>query len=55
MAAIEQSEKEPSLTELVQKWLERTPGLEFDGFNFWGKYEKAVQKLFQEERDEAQV
>lgn len=37
-----QSEKEPSLCDLVQKWLERTPGLEPNGFNFWKKFEEAV-------------
>uniref|UniRef100_A0A6Q2XAM2 Tryptophan 2,3-dioxygenase n=1 Tax=Esox lucius TaxID=8010 RepID=A0A6Q2XAM2_ESOLU len=33
------SEKEPCLLKLVEKWLERTPGLEEDGFNFWKKLE----------------
>lgn len=42
---IEDSEKKPSLSDLVQKWLERTPGLEMDGFNFWGKFEESVEKL----------
>lgn len=46
IAKIEESEEEPSLSDLVQKWLERTPGLETEGFNFWGKYEKAVRQLF---------
>lgn len=55
MKAIEQSEQEPSLTELVQRWLERTPGLELDGFNFWGKYQNAVQKLLDEQIMSAEV
>lgn len=55
MKAIERSEKEPSLTDLVQRWLERTPGLEHDGFDFWGKYQKAVNVLIQEQIDLAQV
>lgn len=42
---IEDSEQNPSLSDLVQKWLERTPGLEMDGFNFWGKFEESVEKL----------
>ncbi|XP_068596428.1 tryptophan 2,3-dioxygenase B-like [Brachionichthys hirsutus] len=29
------AEQEPSLLKLVEEWLERTPGLEVDGFNFW--------------------
>lgn len=39
------SEHEPSLSDLVQKWLERTPGLELDGFNFWGKFKDSVESL----------
>ncbi|XP_022919231.1 tryptophan 2,3-dioxygenase [Onthophagus taurus] len=45
---IEDSEKQPSLVVLVEKWLERSPGLELSGFNFWGKYQKAVEKLLSE-------
>nr|CAD7394363.1 unnamed protein product [Timema cristinae] len=48
--AIERSEEEPSLAHLVQQWLERTPGLEAEGFNFWGKYHRAVQVLLREHR-----
>jgi len=47
--AIQRSESEPSLSALVQKWLERTPGLEENGFNFWGKFQCAVEKLLQEQ------
>ncbi|VEN49279.1 unnamed protein product [Callosobruchus maculatus] len=47
---IESSEKEASLADVVQKWLERTPGLEHEGFNFWGKYKKAVEVLFNEQK-----
>jgi len=54
MIAIEKSENEPSLKDLVQRWLERTPGLELDGFNFWGKYQKAVERLLTEQRELAQ-
>lgn len=39
---IETSEDEPSLLTLVQSWLERTPGLEEDGFNFWKKFQDSV-------------
>ncbi|XP_014247244.1 tryptophan 2,3-dioxygenase [Cimex lectularius] len=45
LADIAQSEKEPSLAQLVERWLERTPGLETDGFNFWGKYKQNVEVL----------
>ncbi|KAH8289325.1 hypothetical protein KR054_003858, partial [Drosophila jambulina] len=40
--AIRSSEDEPSLLELVQRWLERTPGLEESGFNFWEKFQHSV-------------
>ncbi|KAL1509294.1 hypothetical protein ABEB36_004056 [Hypothenemus hampei] len=47
---IELSESQPSLALLVERWLERTPGLEVEGFNFWGKYEKAVNMLLEEQK-----
>ncbi|XP_050295282.1 tryptophan 2,3-dioxygenase [Anthonomus grandis grandis] len=47
---IKRSESEPSLALLVERWLERTPGLEVEGFNFWGKYEKAVNLLLEKEK-----
>uniref|UniRef100_A0A8C3FPL9 tryptophan 2,3-dioxygenase n=1 Tax=Chrysemys picta bellii TaxID=8478 RepID=A0A8C3FPL9_CHRPI len=43
------SEQEPTLLQLVEAWLERTPGLEPEGFNFWGKFEVNVLKSLQEE------
>ncbi|CAG9861386.1 unnamed protein product [Phyllotreta striolata] len=48
---IEESEAEPSLKDLVQNWLERTPGLEIEGFDFWGKYHKAVNEILKEEQE----
>ena len=30
-------------------WLERTPGLEPHGFNFWGKFEENILKGLEEE------
>jgi tryptophan 2,3-dioxygenase len=35
--------------------LERTPGLEADGFNFWGKYKQAVETLLAKQRRAAEV
>ncbi|KAL6479735.1 hypothetical protein MHYP_G00107680 [Metynnis hypsauchen] len=46
-----QSEKEPTLLQLVEKWLERTPGLEEDGFNFWGKLESNIFEGLRREKD----
>ncbi|KAA0201611.1 hypothetical protein HAZT_HAZT010954 [Hyalella azteca] len=57
---IQESEREPSLQELLAKWLERTPGLDSKGFKFWKMYKRAVdaslaaQKLeFDQEKIEA--
>lgn len=43
------SEQEQTLLQLVEAWLERTPGLEPHGFNFWGKLEKNILKGLEEE------
>ncbi|KAM7168673.1 tryptophan 2,3-dioxygenase [Macrochelys suwanniensis] len=43
------SEQESTLLQLVEAWLERTPGLEPEGFNFWGKFEANVLKGLEEE------
>ncbi|GAB1608267.1 tryptophan 2,3-dioxygenase-like [Argonauta hians] len=40
---LQDSLNSPSLFKLVERWLERTPGLEKDGFNFWKKYQEAVE------------
>ncbi|XP_017125795.1 tryptophan 2,3-dioxygenase [Drosophila elegans] len=45
--AIQSSEKDPSLLELVQRWLERTPGLEESGFNFWAKFQESVDRFLE--------
>ncbi|KAJ8335636.1 hypothetical protein SKAU_G00389780 [Synaphobranchus kaupii] len=45
------SEKEPTLLQLVEKWLERTPGLETDGFNFWGKLKENIEAGFKIETE----
>lgn len=47
------SENEPTLCELVQRWLERTPGLEENGFDFWGKFKESVEKLLGEKEQQA--
>lgn len=52
--AVKKSENELSLCDLVQKWLERTPGLEINGFNFWGKYKNVVTMLLENLRKEAE-
>lgn len=49
------SESEKSLCDLVQEWLERTPGLEEDGFNFWQKFKCNVHDLLDREKEKANV
>ncbi len=53
LEVIERSEAEPSLCDLVQKWLERTPGLD-DSFNFWARYQKAVNRLLDQVKTESE-
>ncbi|XP_012678908.1 tryptophan 2,3-dioxygenase B [Clupea harengus] len=48
--AILKSEQEPTLLKLVEQWLERTPGLETDGFDFWGKFEANVDQALKCEK-----
>ncbi|XP_076067447.1 tryptophan 2,3-dioxygenase vermilion [Oratosquilla oratoria] len=49
------SESEPSLLALVSRWLERTPGLGEDGFNFWKKYKVSVDSLIYDQQREAEA
>merc|ERR1719284_1347751 len=41
------SEEEPSLSDLIQAWLERTPGLG-DEFNFPERYKETIDKILAE-------
>lgn len=52
-ALLEKAEQEPSLLELVERWLERTPFLTFGDFDFWTSYRQAVETLF--DGDEARI
>ena len=45
--AVLQSETSGSLFILLEKWLERTPFLQMDEFNFWASYQSAVEKMIQ--------
>lgn len=38
-----------SLFDSVEKWLERTPFLQGENFNFWDAYKQAVNKMFQDD------
>ena len=44
-ARVEASEKEPSLFDLIEGWLERTPFLHFGDFDFWREYRRAVEAM----------
>ena len=41
------SEEDDSLFNLLEKWLERTPFLQMDEFNFWASYQRAVEQMIQ--------
>ena len=43
------SEREPSLFNLLENWLERTPFLQMDEFNFWSSYQTAVEDMIQKD------
>jgi len=54
-ARVEAAEKEPSLFELVQGWLERTPFLNFGDFDFWREYLRAVDTMLAADRASIQA
>lgn len=47
--------KKPSLFELIEKWLERTPFLQAQNFEFWKAYKKAVEDLAEADRQVVRV
>ena len=49
-ARIEASEKELSLFDLIEGWLERTPFLHFGDFDFWREYRRAVDAMLVADR-----
>ncbi len=49
-ARVEAAEKEPSLFDLIEGWLERTPFLSFGGFDFWQEYRRAVDAMLASDR-----
>jgi tryptophan 2,3-dioxygenase len=42
----------PSLFEVLEKWLERTPFLEMKGFDFWQQYQAAVRAMLDNDKFE---
>ena len=53
--SIKASEDEPSLSQCVQSWLERTPGLTEEGFNFPQKLKETFKGIFDKEWKRCQV
>jgi tryptophan 2,3-dioxygenase len=47
---VQNAESEVSLFDLIEAWLERTPFLDFEGFNFWTSYRAAVAKMLESDR-----
>jgi tryptophan 2,3-dioxygenase len=45
-----QAEREPTLFDLIEKWLERTPFLNFNGYHFWEDYRRAVETMLEKDR-----
>ncbi|XP_037086363.1 tryptophan 2,3-dioxygenase-like isoform X2 [Pollicipes pollicipes] len=55
MEQIRDSEEQPSLAALVERWLERTPGISAKGFNFWDRFQGAVKAMLNDELKAAQA
>jgi len=47
-SAVAATESEPTLFTSLESWLERTPFLATENFNFWNAYRDAVEKMFNE-------
>lgn len=45
------AEKSPSLFDLVDAWLARTPFLRSEEFDFWVEYQRTVENVFNEDRE----
>lgn len=43
------AEQDTTLFAAVEKWLERTPYLQVNDYNFWDQYKLAVEKMFDDE------
>lgn len=49
-ALVNAAAQAPSLLSLIEKWLERTPFLQFGDFDFWASYRQAVEQMLAEDR-----
>ena len=48
---VKESEQSLSLFGLIEKWLERTPFLVFDEFDFWDQYREAVNRMITKDKN----
>jgi len=48
--AVKKAEQTPSLLRAVEAWLERTPYLKTEGYDFWKAYTESVNGMLDEER-----
>ena len=48
---LEETEKNISVLELLEAWLSRMPFSEFAGYDFWGEYSNAVDKMLASDRE----
>jgi tryptophan 2,3-dioxygenase len=46
---LEKVENEISVFELLEIWLSRMPFSHFEGFDFWGRYSEAVEKMLEQD------
>ena len=51
LSEVTKSETSRSIFTLVEQWLERTPFLVFDDFNFWDQYQNAVERMVKSDRE----
>lgn len=48
---VKDAEVGPSIFKLVERWLERTPFLDFHGFSFWSHYKKSVDDMLNADKE----
>jgi len=48
--AVQKAQDDPSLLRAVEAWLERTPYLKTEGYDFWAEYQTSVNEMLNEER-----
>ncbi|MCO4792966.1 MAG: tryptophan 2,3-dioxygenase [Bacteriovoracaceae bacterium] len=48
---LENVEKDPSLLQLLEKWLERVPFTQENNFDFWKEFEAVVTEMMDQEQD----